>query len=178
MSSKSLLPNLTSNQRVWTGVSASDVLSRPRKCWWCISKHGSNGDLLILYQKSVGFVRIERIGSEKEIFEYRCSELGLRTVYTSFFLQLTKPITARDLRRHPVLRELPVVRRNFQGTTFQVPTVMWSTLRDLIISRKLSTSMNKNADSEISLTRKRKRNLFPSKAHMTGASDTDLDFYL
>jgi hypothetical protein len=177
MSPKSVLFNLTPNQRVWTGVSASDVLNRPRKCWWCVSRHGSSGDLLILYQKNVGFVRVEQTTSERKIFEYRCSELGLRTFSTSFSLQFRKPITARDLRRHPILRELPVVRRNFQGTTFQVPSQMWSALRDLIISTKPSTIMDKNSVLEISQTKKKKRKLPPTKTYLTSVSDTDLDFY-
>lgn len=180
MSPKSVLSNLTltPSQMVWTGVSASDVLNRPRRCWWCVSNHGSSGDLLILYQKNVGFVRVEQIISERKILEYRCSDLGLRTVATSFSLQLRKPITARDLKRHPILRELPMVRRNFQGTTFRVPSQMWLALRGLIISTQPSTIMDKNSVLEISrIKKKRKKKVSPTNTYQTSGSDTDLDFY-
>ena len=116
---------------VWFGVSASSI-ERPNHSWWCVSKTAAINDLLLIYAKGQGIVRVELIKSAPEMRERRCAETRLLTVDTALVKKLKTPISARQLRTDAVLHRLPAVRRNFQGTCFRVPPELWPKLKLLI----------------------------------------------
>jgi hypothetical protein len=89
---------------------------------------------VVFYQKLTGVVRVERVTSQPIFRERRCSETNLMTVTTQFLCNLKTPITAKNLKNDPILRMLPALRRNFQGTCFQVPEEQWKRLRRVIES--------------------------------------------
>jgi hypothetical protein len=93
------------------------------------------GDLVAMYERLVGIVRLESIESRPQNRELRCAQVGLLTAETRFICALVRPITARELREDKVLRNLPAVRRNFQGTCFPVPDEYSPHLRQLITER-------------------------------------------
>jgi len=120
----------------WFGVSAKDLNHRGSKSWWCVPRSAVPGDMLVMYQKLVGVVRLERLQSVPTFRESRCSESGLLTVNTQLIATLKQPITAKELKVNRALRNLPAVRRNFQGTCFRIPSEEWVLLRELINSRR------------------------------------------
>lgn len=168
------IPRIGKNKNVWLGVSAGKVSDRKKVAWWCVSKSGSIGDLLLIYQKMFGIARIEKIISESPVSEYRCSDLGLRTVRTRLVLTLGRPISAKKLRLDPILRELSVVRRNFQATTFQIPIEAWPHLAELIKGHcRKSDYDNMKLLNQKGDGRKKRRD-----TNLKKGNDTDLDFYL
>ena len=124
---------LRSDRPAWLGVSARSPSERPLNSWWCFPRHATPGDLLLIYQRLVGIVRIECVESEPENREMRCAQARLLTADTSFVRSLAKPISVRTLKADKILRHLPAVRRNFQGTCFSVPGEYWPRLLQLII---------------------------------------------
>ena len=128
------------NANVWLGVSAKPLNLRGRKSWWCVpKKHAVRHDILVMYQKSVGIMRVERITSEPCPREFRCEMVGLYTVDTTFVMNLRVPITYNELLTDYTLSRLPAVRRRFQGTCFRVPRGLWPKLRKLLVARALKT---------------------------------------
>ncbi len=118
--------------KVWLGVSAQSVKDRSLRNWWCVPKTAAVNDILLIYEKMKGIARVERVQSLPSVRERRCSEVGLATVDTTLIMDLTTPITARQLRSDKLLRKLPAVRRNFQGTCFRVPEELWPRLKSVI----------------------------------------------
>lgn len=139
---------------------------------WCVNKDGRIGDLLLIYRKLWGIVRIETIMSDSPIREYECSDIGYRTVNTQFVLNLGRPITARELKSDSTLCKLPAVRRNFQFTTFRIPNDVWPKLKRLISSHCREADYENNKWQKRKFPKRRKRSI-----KVTG-SDTDFDFYL
>jgi hypothetical protein len=105
---------------MWFGISASDSSMRPQKAWWCFPNEARPGDILLLYQKQVGVVLIEKLVSPLQFREMRCGEVGLKTGDTVRVTKIEPPISIKMMKSGG-LRTLPAVRRNFQGTTFRVP---------------------------------------------------------
>ena len=165
---------LESHNLIWLGVSAGDVQGRPGNSWWCFSKDANKGDLLVLYQKQVGILRIEPLTGEYPIREYRCSDIGLRTLSTSLLFSLTTPITARQLKSDKILFELPAVQRNFQGTTFRFPLESWPRFLALVRSHYGA----KKAQKPKAVKKPSHPASKPRKSEHASVSETDLDFYL
>jgi hypothetical protein len=117
-------------RQIWFGVSALPLKNREPQSWWCAPKTSSAGDLLLLYEKSVGVTRLERLRSDPIVRERRCAG-SLMTVDTIWLKTLEKPVTARQIKKDKVLRQLTVVKRNFQGTCFSVPLELWPRLAQL-----------------------------------------------
>jgi hypothetical protein len=120
---------------IWIGVSGQPLDNRSPTSWWCFPRTAMRGDLLAMYERLIGIVRLESIESHPHEGELRCAQVGLLTAETKFICSLVRPITARELKNNKVLRNLPAVRRNFQGTCFPVPDEYRPHLRELIVER-------------------------------------------
>ena len=126
---------LETDGAIWIGVSGRPLDNRPPISWWCFPRTARRGDLLIMYERLIGIVRLESIESHPQMRELRCAQVGLLTSETKFMCTLVRPITVRELKNDKALRNLPAVRRNFQGTCFPVPGEYWPHLRELIGKR-------------------------------------------
>jgi hypothetical protein len=177
MRKKTKAPDIPTNAKVWLGVSRDEVDERSMKDWWCVPGAAQPGDLLLLYQRLEGIVRMERITSDADFPESRCLDLALKTVRTSYVATLDRPITARQLRTHRLLRDLPAVRRNFQGTVFRVPQELWPVLRELFKS-KLAHDSAEPTDRAIKKAAKELKARDIKKREKKSGSEADLDFYL
>jgi hypothetical protein len=122
-------------KNLWFGVSSASLDERSTASWWCLPRSARVGDLLFLYQTLTGVRRIERVISEGLSREVRCGAVGLLTFDTELVVKLVTPLTAKDLKTDAILRELPSVRRNFQGTTFRLPVEFWPRLKRVIATR-------------------------------------------
>lgn len=125
--------------RYWLGVGkhGEGNALRRRPPWWCLPESANPGDRLFLYRARSAtpalsglFAEYEvaRVGSVKDRDAGSCGELGGTgylpgpLVYSELTLVrlINPPVTATTMRKDLVLVRAQFVRRNFQGTTFQL----------------------------------------------------------
>lgn len=126
------LPENTKN--IWIGSSHKAVDERGRDSWWCTPDACEVGDLLVMYQKGVGVKRVEQIREIRAVAqsETACRDRRMKTVNTTLVMDLEKPISYHDFLSDRTLRDLPSVRRRFQGTCLRVPPGMWPALKQIL----------------------------------------------
>ena len=120
---------------VWIGSSHNPVHERSETDWWCTPVAAAAGDLILMYEKGAGIKRVERIKSVRSTLrgvEKACEVRGMKTVDTLLVLNLRTAISYHEFLRHPFLRNLPSVKRKFQGTCLRVPPAMWPELKVLV----------------------------------------------
>jgi hypothetical protein len=100
------------------------LLLRPgESSYWCASAaHAlSVGDYLFLYYTSSGIRQVYTLVEiDSQVSEISCLAHSLMTITTRLLHSIDVPITAKQLREHPVLGGCAAVGRNFQGTTFRL----------------------------------------------------------
>lgn len=113
--------------------------------FWCVagqSLKAQPGDLLLLYlpvsasPRFQGIGQIYRITSEpRRLNRSQCAIRGMAHIDTELLLTLERPVTAKEMKIHPVVRRWNALSRNFQGVTFAIPDYIWKELRLMILER-------------------------------------------
>lgn len=118
--------------------------------FWCVSgttRSAVAGDTLLLYfPRSVseprqGIRQIYEITSApKAVVGSPCSSRGMLHVDTQLIANLAIPLTAKDLKAHPIVSRWGAVSRNFQGVTFAIDRSIWMSLRSMVIEKNPDAS--------------------------------------
>ena len=105
--------------------------------WWCLPAKASNGDRIFMYcprklsaARQGIFVECELVSTpfSRQEENYRCSGYGqhfgreksLGFTELKVVRYFEKHLTAKEMKRDSLLKEIGFVRRNFQGTTFSL----------------------------------------------------------
>lgn len=127
-------------EKHWLGIVGDIrvVLNLEENLWWCLPMQAGLGDRIFMYcpralspRRQGIFAECELIGNpfSKGDENHRCSKFGAgvgRNLgplgYTDLKLVKTfaKPLTAKEMKKDRMLKTLPFVRQNFQGTTFSL----------------------------------------------------------
>lgn len=130
------------------------VMNLDEHLWWCFPKRALKGDRVFLYcprslssTKQGVFAECELVSipfSNKEE-DQRCSGYGrsfgagaaLGFVELKLISRFEKSLTAQEMKRDRILRDVGFVRRSFQGTTFSIPQEAVKRLR-VLTNRKMT----------------------------------------
>jgi len=97
-----------------------DGLTVGAKTWWCVERSASVGELGAVYVTGGhGFRFLFKLLTFVPS-EYLCQEHGLGTGSVEIVASLASPVSMQILRSHPVLRQLPAMRRSFQRRSFKL----------------------------------------------------------
>lgn len=91
--------------------------------FWCVynNKLCSIGDYIFLYYTLVGIEQVYIITATSDIpDELGCEFRSMKTVRMKLLKKLDTPITLKQIKSHPVLKNMAAVGRNFQLTTFSI----------------------------------------------------------
>ena len=118
------------------GVATSRELTdtKTTDSYWCVPADTNKGDIILLYfPRSAGASRqgvfaecmVAEQPSDTNKQNYLCSGYGLGVTFLRHVpIKITKrfnpTVTARDMKRDPILMNVGFVRKNFQGTTFKL----------------------------------------------------------
>jgi len=100
------------------------LLPEPPECaHWCLPPkvQSSVGDIVFVYVKRRGIAQIYTIADTnpgESLLE--CEMRGLRTAALAHVATLCTPLSAGAMKHSPDLRDLAALRRNFQGTVFDL----------------------------------------------------------
>lgn len=125
--------------QVFLGVSRKKsllALVKGDKSFWCTrpSYGAESGDLILLHMTGSGISQIYRIDIlEGDHEEIECEMRGMKTARTTLIANLDSPITVKQMRSNALLRRMPAMGRNFQGTTFRISPNEWVELENLIV---------------------------------------------
>ena len=138
--------------RCWLAVfgTVERCLDLQAQRWWCVPMKATKGDLLLAYcarsasprvQGIFALCRVKESPQAQHSENYRCRPYGnlrfrghalLRYVEMEILEEYEEHVTASDLKENPNTKDLPFVRRNFQGTTFEVDQRKFELLVDLL----------------------------------------------
>lgn len=123
----------TDSPSVWIGVVGHGLQLRRRALWWCLPAEAQSGDRILMYQTRLGVCQVEAVVGVRTVKESHCTAIGLQTFDTHLLTLLNSPITAAEFRAHATLKTIRAVRRNFQGTCFDVPPQLVDELDELLL---------------------------------------------
>lgn len=130
---------MQAEKKHWLGVVGNiDRAKSPENwLWWCFPQSATAGDLVIFYcprsldETLQGIFSLYRLLDNPEnqrLENSQCRGFGaaplyggtLRYVNLEYVSTFEARLTIGDMKKHPVLRGAPFVRRSFQGTTFSL----------------------------------------------------------
>ena len=132
------------------GVAGSKELSRSdiTEAFWCVPSIATIDDIILLYcprsvddkrQGVFAEARISRAPSANDQNNSRCSGYGLLYVPIEVQRRFLSPVTAKDMKSDPVLKTASFIRRNFQGTSFQLQEASYKRILALGEKKKAGT---------------------------------------
>jgi predicted RNA-binding protein with PUA-like domain len=125
-------------KQYWLGVIAklSIVDDFENNLWWCLPSRASQGDIIVMYcpralsRVKQGVFAECKLKTKPDLNNeqsFRCSGFGrtsgkgmLSYTELNFLRRFDNPLTAKEMKRDPLLKDLGCVRRSFQGTTFPI----------------------------------------------------------
>lgn len=135
--------------KFWLGVASSTELSKidQSESWWCLPLTAMPGDRLLLYCPRTASITRQGIFAEATVTSIvsnsrsencNCSgynQGGTRLFYAeiSFVERFSKNLTAAMMKNDAALRRAPIVRKNFQGTSFQLEPQTYERIKRLIL---------------------------------------------
>ena len=100
--------------------------------WWCVASDTHPGRYAVLYLKAKGIAVVAQVTSEPDNAPGFCATYGMLAANVTILAKLLSPISAKQLRDHPILKKLPALGRNFQGTSFGLEEPFLSELLELV----------------------------------------------
>jgi len=85
--------------------------------WWCVDRRCKTGDRAFIYRPLKGIAMLIKVVGDAPPNPF-CSSFSMNTARIEVVKVFDPPITARTLRYR--LRDANFVRRNFQGTSFEI----------------------------------------------------------
>lgn len=131
--------------KAFLGISTSRELTNleTTESFWCVPLSAEKGDLILLYcPRSASGARqgvfaesvIETApgkGNDLLCSGYGISKESLRHVRIKIKRRFKPTVTAKDMKRDPVLMFAGFVRKNFQGTIFSLPDSLFKRIISL-----------------------------------------------
>jgi hypothetical protein len=137
------------SSKIWLGVASSNELSKidQNESWWCLPLTAMPGDRLLLYCPRTASITRQGIFAEAIVTSIvsnsrsencNCSgynQGGTRLFYADirFIERFPQNLTAAMMKNDVALRRAPIVRKNFQGTTFQLDPQTYERIKFLIL---------------------------------------------
>ncbi|MCA9804825.1 MAG: EVE domain-containing protein [Cyanobacteria bacterium HKST-UBA02] len=93
-----------------------------KRTWWCIDSRSKPGDIAVIYQSAPtrAVIMLLQVVGKRLKDESLCSMYGMTTATVEVIHRFDPPITARELKEHPRIKDEGFTRRNFQGKSFHV----------------------------------------------------------
>lgn len=124
------------NKKFWLGVASSADIAKAEsvQSWWCLPPAAAPGDRILFYcPRSTSLVR-QGIFAEAEVTSqssssraencycsgYKTGTIQLGYVDIEIVERFTRNLTAATMKRDSILSRSAIVKKNFQGTTFQL----------------------------------------------------------
>lgn len=92
-------------------------LKKGDQTWWCVDRRCKTGDRAFIYRPLKGIALLLKIVGETAPNPF-CNSFSMNTAAVAIVKVFDPPIPARALRSK--LRDQNFVRRNFQGTAFEI----------------------------------------------------------
>jgi len=118
----------------------------PKK-YWCTYLDYDNqpGDYLAIYITGKGICQFFNIDFiDKENNELNCNYRGMLTIRISHIFSVTNPISFKTMASDKVLKDMNVVKRRFQGTTFLIQPNYWNEIIEQIRKNNPNTDYDLN----------------------------------
>jgi hypothetical protein len=113
-----------SEPRAWLLVAQNLLHLRDAKpgstTWWCVPRLSTPGDKCVLYKPLVGILLQFEILPSKPVEQAFCNGFAMATANVKIHTIFEPPITAKQLKSFPAIRQQNFIRRNFQGKAFQI----------------------------------------------------------
>lgn len=121
------------------GISSKLISEEEGESYWCTTKQmGCNpGDLLLIYIKGKGINQLFTIIKIEKDDHIKCLAMGMKTIYLKHVHTFSNPLPTKILKTDPKYSNISVVRKNFQGTTFQLDEDEWETILNGLITNNL-----------------------------------------
>jgi hypothetical protein len=103
--------------------------------WWCVPRAATPGDRCFLYKPLRGVVLYFEVLALKPS-EGFCDNFVMATADVKILRTFAPPITNRDLRNSPVLRQMAFVRRSCQGKQFLLETKATKAILDIFEAKR------------------------------------------
>jgi hypothetical protein len=135
-----------SSRRYWLAVigNVDRVRNTEKWLWWCFPEVAQIGEDVLMYcPRSVNetnqgiFAHCQLESNPKDItskhslcrgYGYGFVKNALRYATLTLVSKYWAPLTAKEMKRDTVLRAAPFVRRNFQGTVFELDKQIFDTI--------------------------------------------------
>jgi hypothetical protein len=88
--------------------------------WWCVSRLAVTGDQCFVYKPLWGVLLHFQVLRPAKNVQMFCSGFAMATAEVKVLEVFEPPITAKDLKTSPTVRQEGFMRRNFQGGSFRV----------------------------------------------------------
>ena len=80
---------------------------------------GKKGDVALLYKPLKGVIMLLELTSDPQEKEWFCKGFGMGTASVKVLEKMEPPVTAKSLKKDPLLRQQNFVRINFQKKSFR-----------------------------------------------------------
>lgn len=136
------------NTKNWLGVASSSDLAKADavKSWWCLPPTATQGDRILFYCPRSTSVSRQGIFAEAEVVSpisstrsenchcsgYKAGTIQLSYVDIRIVERFTYNLTAALMKRDPILSRTAIVRKSFQGTTFQLEEKTYDRIRAML----------------------------------------------
>lgn len=140
--------------KYWLGVTSSSDLAKADsvESWWCLPPTAAPGDQILFYCPRSASATRQGIFAEATVVSsalparsencycsaYKAGTIQLNYVDIKIIERFTHNLTAAAMKKDPFLSRAAVVKKNFQGTTFQLDAKTYERMR-LVLSHLGST---------------------------------------
>jgi hypothetical protein len=140
--------------KYWIAITGDmERIDSPKKTWWCLPARATKRDPIFLYfPRSVSYSKTDNgIFAEYRISalprtsydkNYQCTGFGIRHGssfgYTELLLKrkFNVFLTAKEMKQDSIISTAGFVRKNFQGTTFEMTKEIYEKIIELIAEKE------------------------------------------
>src|SRR5260370_28785015 len=88
--------------------------------WWCVPRLSAPCDKCLLYKPLRGILLQFEILPSAPVIQAFCNAFAMATANVKIQKVFEPPITAKQLKALPAVKQQGFVKRNFQGKAFQI----------------------------------------------------------